>query len=201
MVDEKMSKRLGNVRTLDAIGQLELDPLDFRYWACTAQYRQQNRFSPEDLEGKARERAGLLNLRRRLRDTEGTKVGAGTQAATATRAAFDEALDDDLNVAGALGALNTLRGEANRLLDAGELSAKDADAVEAVFGWADRHLACLALPDEEPLTPEQAAQVSARESARANKDWAEADRIRDAMAATGILLEDTPAGTRWRRQA
>ena len=196
---EKMSKRLGNVKTLDAVAELGLEPLDFRYFCCTAQYRQPMTFSPDDLQAKAREREGLRQLRRRLREATGATVGPATKAAEAARAAFDTAMADDLNVAGALGALNTLRAEANRLLDTGGCSAKDASAVEAAFAWADRHLACLALPDEPPLPAAQADRVAAREAARARRDWAEADRLRDALAAEGIRLEDTPAGTRWRR--
>jgi cysteinyl-tRNA synthetase len=194
-----MSKRLGNVRTLDAVAELGLAPLDFRYFCCSAQYRQPMTFSPDDLQAKAREREGLLQLRRRLREATGTKPGPASAAAAATRAAFDAAMDDDLNVAGALGALNTLRAEVNRLLDGGSCSAKDASAVEAVFGWADQHLACLALPDEPPLGAAEAAQVAAREAARARRDFAEADRLRDALLAAGIRVEDTPAGPRWRR--
>ena len=52
-----------------------------------------------------------------------------------------------------------------------------------------------------PLSPDQSAEVAARDAARDAKNWAAADRIRDALAAAGIRLEDTPAGTRWRRNS
>ncbi len=199
MDGEKMSKSVGNVRSLDVAAKLGLEPADFRYWALSAQYRHEIAFSPDDLKAKAREREGLLNVRRRLADAPDGKAGAGAQAATAARAAFDAAITDDLNTSAALAALNGLRNESNRLLDAGEFTARDADAVEAVFDWADRHFAAFQLPEVEPLAAPQAAQVAERERARGAKQWDEADRLRDALAAAGILLEDTPAGTRWRR--
>jgi cysteinyl-tRNA synthetase len=59
-----------------------------------------------------------------------------------------------------------------------------------------------AVPEEEPVEsdPRIDALVARREEARSNKDWAEADRIREALAAEGVVIEDTPEGPRWRRQ-
>ncbi|MHC5019734.1 MAG: cysteine--tRNA ligase [Planctomycetota bacterium] len=200
MDGEKMSKSLGNVRSLDVAAKLGLEPADFRYWALSAQYRHEISFSPDDLAAKARERAGLLTMRRRLADAPDGKAGAGAQAAKAAREAFDAAITDDLNTSQALAALNGLRGETNRLLDAGEFTARDADAVEAVFDWADRHFAAFQLPEVEPLSDALAAKIADRDRAREAKDWAAADRLRDALAEAGVTLEDTPAGTRWRRR-
>ncbi|MCI0340403.1 MAG: cysteine--tRNA ligase [Planctomycetales bacterium] len=195
----KMSKSLGNVRTLDAVRTLGLAPEDFRYWALSVRYRDPIVFSEEGLVAAARARADLVALRKRLREATGEGTGPGTSAAAAARSRLDEALDDDLNVSAALAALHELKTEMNRLLGRGELARADADAAEAAFAHADGIFGCFAVPGEEATPADVSALVLERETARKRRDFAASDRIRKDLAARGWAVEDTPAGPKVRR--
>ena len=117
-----------------------------------------------------------------------------------TRSAFEAAIDDDLNVSAALAAIFELVREANRRLAARSISAADADRVVELLRDLDRVLGIL--PDAgEALEPELAALLEARLAARAAREWARSDQLRDELAARGILVEDTRDGQRWRRLA
>jgi len=112
----------------------------------------------------------------------------------AARSSWNAALDDDLNVAEALGALFTLVGEVNKT----DLSEAGAAEVRSFLAEADEVLGVLDW-EEDAGDAEIDALVAARDDARATKDWAESDRLRDELAARGIVLEDTAAGARWHR--
>jgi cysteinyl-tRNA synthetase len=107
-------------------------------------------------------------------------------------------MDDDLNTAGALGALFTMLREVNIAMDEGSVDASGAAAISAAVRGADRVLGILPA-EKEVLPAEIEAQIAARNAARARRDFAEADRIRKDLAVRGIVLEDGPAGTRWKR--
>jgi cysteinyl-tRNA synthetase len=107
-------------------------------------------------------------------------------------------MDDDLNTAGALGALFTMLREVNIAMDEGSVDAAGTAAVAAAIRDADRVLGILPKA-EEVLPAEIEAQIAARNAARQRRDFAEADRIRKELAGRGIVLEDGPAGTRWKR--
>jgi len=114
------------------------------------------------------------------------------------RAAFGAALDDDLNVSAGLGALFDLVRELNRRIERRSISAADACRALVTLRDVDRVLAVL--PDEaSELEPEVAEILQAREAARAARDWAASDRLRQELAAFGVAVEDTRDGQRWRR--
>jgi cysteinyl-tRNA synthetase len=121
------------------------------------------------------------------------------------RTAFSDAMQDDLNTAAALGAMFELVRSLNSAIDANELGAGDVPLVREVFDGFDRVLGVLSLrraEDEQPPVPaeEIARFIEERHAARRRRDFAEADRIRDSLAGRGILLEDNPAGTRWKKK-
>ena len=114
------------------------------------------------------------------------------------RAALGAALDDDLNVSAALAALFDLVRELNRRLERRSLSTADAERAALAIRDLDTVLAIL--PDDETdLEPEVAALLLERETARAARDWAASDRLRDELVARGVVVEDTRDGQRWRR--
>ena len=113
------------------------------------------------------------------------------------RSAFGAGLDDDLNVSAALAALFDGIRELNRRLDARSLSTADAGRALALLRDLDLVLG-IAAPAEAALDPDLAALLEARVAARAARQWAESDRLRDELAARGIAVEDTRDGQRWR---
>jgi cysteinyl-tRNA synthetase len=114
------------------------------------------------------------------------------------RSRFAAALDDDLNVSAALAALFDLVRELNRRLADRSLSTADAAAALAALRDLDRVLAIM--PDEPEDLPLGATELlAAREAARARRDWASSDRLRDELAGLGVAVEDTKDGQRWRR--
>ena len=118
----------------------------------------------------------------------------------AARAAFGAALDDDLNVSAGLAVVFDLVRDLNRRIDARSLSTADAGRALDALRDLDRVLAIL--PDAEPaddLDPAVAALLEARVAARAARDCAASDRLRDELAALGVTVEDTRDGQRWRR--
>ena len=107
-------------------------------------------------------------------------------------------MDDDLNVSAALAAVFDLVRELNRRIDGRALSTADASAAIAWLRTTDTVLGVL--PDEDDdLEPELRALLDDRVAARAARDLAASDRLRDELAARGIAVEDTRDGQRWRR--
>jgi cysteinyl-tRNA synthetase len=141
----------------------------------------------------------LRNFVRRLRDACGE--GSGGRVAKLVRgvqAGFGEAMDDDLNVSVALGALFDFVREVNALLDAGVVSRDEADEVGAVMRGFDGVLGVVGEVEAERLPPEAEKLIQEREKARKARDWAEADALRVRLRELGVVVEDTPQGVRWR---
>ena len=108
-------------------------------------------------------------------------------------------MDDDLNTAGALGALFTFIRDANTAIDAGRISPGDAEGMRAALRKIDPVLDIF--PEiEQSIDAEIEALIAQRNAARKARNFAESDRIRDLLLSRGILLEDTPGGVRWRRK-
>jgi cysteinyl-tRNA synthetase len=119
--------------------------------------------------------------------------------------AFAAAMQDDLNTAAALGAMFELVRSLNSAVDAGELGEADVPAIRAAFVGFDRVLGVLSLrraEDEQPPVPIEEIErlIGERKAARLRRDFGEADRIREDLMERGVLLEDNPGGTRWKRK-
>src|SRR5689334_103317 len=187
---EKMSKSLGNFTTLaDVLDQY--DPLAFRMLVLKTHYRRQMEDGAKELSDAQKDVEGLDALLRRAR-------GAGlADVEPEAPDAFRAAMDDDFDTPAAVAVLQMLRRDANTALDANRAD-EAARLVATVRSVADALGLVLSGTDEE-IDSDVAALVAQREQARADKDWAGADRLRDELLERGIQLEDTPNGTIWRK--
>jgi cysteinyl-tRNA synthetase len=187
----KMSKSQGNVCLLDDLVERGFPPLAFRYFFLQAHYRQQQSLTDEAMEAAA---TGYERLLAHASEAGGAGGEANTGRMEGLRARFREAVRDDLNAPRALAvAWDAAR---SRELGPGERAAllRDFDAVLGLeLGSA---LPRAAAQESDPRID---ALVAEREAARRRRDFAAADRLRDALAAEGVVVEDTPAGPRWRR--
>jgi len=187
---QKMSKSLGNFTTLTDVLD-RYDPRAFRMLVLKTHYRRQMEIGTKELDDAQKDVETFDTLMRRARAANTPDVAAGD--ATAFRAA----MDDDFDTPAAIAVLQTLRREANTAFDHGRIA--DASELTATLRSLARALG-LELSDATPDVEHDITElVAQREAARAVKDWAEADRIRDELETRGIVLEDTPNGTVWRQ--
>ncbi|MGF1679742.1 cysteine--tRNA ligase [Photobacterium minamisatsumaniensis] len=200
MVDrEKMSKSLGNFFTIrDVLGHFDAETV--RYFLMSGHYRSQLNYSEDNLK---QARSALERLYTSLRGLDSSVEAAGGEEFVAR---FKEAMDDDFNTPEAYSVLFDMARETNRLKT-------DDVAAASALGARLRELAdILGLLAQEPEAflqggagedddvAEIESLIQQRLDARAAKDWAAADDARDKLLAMGIILEDGPQGTTWRRK-
>jgi cysteinyl-tRNA synthetase len=201
--NEKMSKSLGNFFTTREVLAKIKHPEVLRFFLLSSHYRGPMNYSPDQLD---QAEAGLNRLYTALRDVP--EVGGDLYEPTAAAKEFDAAMDDDFNTPEAIAALQGLARELNSARASADshrakLLAGELRALGAVLG-------ILRIPPEQWFRAGAApaglsdgdidARIAARLAARKAKNWAESDRIRDELAAAGVILEDKPGGvTTWRR--
>ncbi|MCU7916645.1 MAG: cysteine--tRNA ligase [Candidatus Thiodiazotropha sp. (ex Gloverina cf. vestifex)] len=198
--DEKMSKSLGNFFTVREILE-RYRAEEVRYFILTSQYRSPLNYDTEHLDNA---RAALTRFYTALRGLPEVDSAGGE----AYEARFREAMDDDFNTPEALAVLFDLVREINKLKES------DVTAAAALAEVLKQLGAVLGILQDDPeaflrggfqsgnegLSDEKIeAMIQARIDARTEKNWAEADRIRDALQDAGIILEDDAQGTIWRR--
>jgi len=196
----KMARRVGNIARVQELLDEGVSPRALRYALIAVNYRQALEYSDESIAAAAAAIERLDTLEAALDAYVEDRPDADDLEAVldAARAGFEAALDDDLNVSAALAALFDLVRELNRRMADRSISTADAARALGVLRDLDRVLAIL--PDEVSTLPAGAAELlSAREQARANRDWAASDRLRDELAALGVVVEDTRDGQRWKR--
>jgi cysteinyl-tRNA synthetase len=195
MAGEKMSKSLGNTLQVREIVK-QWRPVEVRYYLGAAHYRSVMEFSPAALDDAAAAYRRIENFVEKASAVVEPHVGAVPDA-------FGRALDDDLGVPAALGVLHeTVRAGNTALADGAKETAREAlgqvRAMAQVLGIDPAAWTHAAASDLTPVI-DGLVQVALaqREAARARKDFAAADAIRDQLAAAGVVVEDTPEGPRW----
>ncbi|WCG84220.1 cysteine--tRNA ligase [Pectobacterium sp. A5351] len=201
MVDrEKMSKSLNNFFTVrDVLAYY--DPETVRYFLMSGHYRSQLNYSEDNLK---QARAALERLYTALRGTDASVTAHGGDE---FEARFREAMDDDFNTPEAYSVLFDMAREVNRL------KAEDVQAANQLASALRKLSGVLGLLEQDPEqflqngaqvdndeVKEIEALIQQRKDARAAKDWALADQARDRLNEMGIVLEDGPQGTIWRRK-
>jgi cysteinyl-tRNA synthetase len=193
--DEKMSKSLGNFFTVREV-LARYDAEVVRYFILRAHYRSPLNYSDQHLDDA---RAGLTRLYTALKNVPSVPVEIDWDEPTAAR--FRAAMNDDFNTPEACAVLFDLVGEVNR--DRVPERAGLLKALAALLGLLGREPGAFlqAATGSDTLGEDDiAARIAARAAAKKARNFAEADRIRDELLSLGILLEDTAAGTTWRRR-
>ncbi len=195
----KMARREGNIARVTDLLEDGVSARALRYALIAVHYRQPMEYTPASLAAAAAaiERLDAAELALDAYAEDRADADDLPAVLDEGRRRFEAALDDDLNVSAALAALFDLVRELNRRMAERTISTADAARALAVLRDLDRILAIL--PEETPDLPAGAADLLAqRETARAARDWAASDRLRDELTALGVMVEDTRDGQRWR---
>ena len=198
--DEKMSKSLGNFFTVREVLE-QYRPEEIRFFILSSHYRSPLHYSKENL---AEARASLERLYTALRDAPAGNASGNPSDVEK----FNQLMDDDFNTPRAIAFLHELAHEINRL----DKNSGRARSLAATLRHLGAVLGLLQEPPREFLqsrvgsiagalsNEEITGLIEQRKNARDNRDFKEADRIRDLLAGSGVILEDSPQGTVWRRQ-
>lgn len=200
---QKMAKSAGNFFTLRDLLKRGHDPVGIRYLLVSVPYRQKLNFTFEALQAAEAAVERIGNTLRRLHHAQAA-TGEGSlpvSAASEFAREFQEAVVDDLNTARALASLHIFLTKVNQALDANGLSSEALDSTKAALRLANGILGVFPEVTTDQVEAEVEALIQKRAEARAKKDFATADAIRKQLLERGILLEDTPQGTLWRKVA
>lgn len=197
---QKMSKSLGNSVSSDELFRLA-SPAAVRYYLSSAQYRSVLDYQPSVLEEAATALERVYEFLRRC-DRQLAKTRFAVGDVTPVPADFETEMDDDLNVPGALGVLHETVRAGNQALDEERLSDAqrargEVTSIIEVLGLSREQWVPEASASDLALDRVIAGLIEERNQARADKDFAKADLIRDQLARAGVALSDDADGTHW----
>jgi cysteinyl-tRNA synthetase len=194
---EEMHKSVGNVIYLRDLVKAGWEPMTIRTFLITSKYRDSIDLTDAALEQARAQRSRLQDFIARLKSVQQSQR-TGSSASDELLHDFEEAMDDDLNTPKAFSAIFTFVKRINGKIDSNTMSGDEAskallalERVNSVLGIIDF--------GEEVLPPPLAELMAKRDEARMRKDFAAADRLRKELLAAGIIVEDTPTGSRWKR--
>jgi cysteinyl-tRNA synthetase len=196
----KMAKRLGNVSTVQDLRDNGVPAAAFRHFVFSTHYRKQLNMSGDAIEASMEGVRRIADFAERLRAAKGATPEL-EKIADETDAEVTAALFDDLNAPIALGALFMFVRKANAELDRNGVDKRALERARAVFARINSVLDVVPVavgPDPE-LARWVEEKLSARKDARARRDFAEADRIRAEIEGRGVMIEDAPQGTKWKK--
>lgn len=200
----KMSKSLNNFFTVrDVANAYGYEPI--RYLLISSHYRSPINYSTDIIEQCKASLNRLYTCRDNLdfaisNATGGEATDAISSMLSARQAQFIEAMEDDLNTADALAAIFELVKDINTRVIADGANKADCEAAAKMFDELCAVLGLVYNRKAESLDDEVEALIEKRTQARKDKNWAEADRIRDELKAMGIVLEDTAQGVKWHKE-
>jgi cysteinyl-tRNA synthetase len=211
---EKMARRTGRFLSVPELVQQGASPAAVRYLlAASTHYRKPLNYSDEPLGASGEAVDRLVAFRDRVAtlpiadavQTERADEAVLTSVREA-RTGFVGAMDDDLNLPEAMGAVFAALRDVNRVLDSATVSSEARQALQSLLDEVDDVLGVFPLVDRARergggLDTEEQRLLDDRAQARAVRDFAVADRLRDELARRGIAVEDTPSGQRWKRVA
>lgn len=197
----KMAKRLGNVTTVQGMREAHISAAAIRHFVFNTHYRKELNLSEDALEASINGVRRVGDFSDRLASAAGG-TPALAEAAAAAVTEVEEALFDDLNAPNALAGLFTFITRANAELDR---LGSDEQALERARRAFERINGVLDIVpdrqiDDRELVTWIEERLAARKAARARRDFPGADRIRGELLGRGIAIEDTPAGTKWKRR-
>ncbi len=204
--NEKMSKSVGNVYTVPEVVERGHRPSALRYLLLSSHYRKQLNFTWTGMDQAEEALRRLTDFLDRLDTVTAPGESPGVAAnVTTARDAFATAIESDLNAAGALAAMFDLVRDVNKAIDDRQFGSADAAIVRRAFEDFDKVLGVIALrraEDARPPVPVEEIErlIEERHAARRRRDFKAADDVRRSLVERGILLEDSPSGTRWKRK-
>jgi len=199
---EKMSKSKGNFFTFRDLVEKGYSPRAIRYLLLSAPHHRQLNFTLDGLRGAESTVTRLNTFRVRLDEIkkEGVLTPSVVELANDAMSKFETALDNDLNTAEALAAIHDFVHDVNTMLATGNLTMADRDLIKKTVDQFDSVFNVFGEVSREMLDSEVEALIEERREARATRNFARSDEIRQELANRGIILEDTKDGVRWRRQ-
>jgi len=194
---EEMHKSVGNQVYLRDLLKQGWDPLTIRLFFFSSRYRDTIDLTETALEQARSQRQRLQDFVERLKSIN-TRKSSRRDISGELLSEFESAMDDDLNTPEAVASIFSIIKRVNTLIDAGDFASDEAASVLGALRKVNSVLGVFKF-EAEALPLELAALIESRDVARKRNDYIEADRIRGLLLEKGIVVEDSPTGTKWKR--